>query len=113
MQERTKRIAKNSVLLYIKMGLSTIIGLYTGRVILNVLGINDFGIYNVVGGIVMMFGFLNASMSAATSRFISVSNTSKATASKCAALWQICFVRFMAGTVSAGGTAPRRQSPSR
>ena len=70
MQERTKRIAKNSVLLYIKMGLSTIIGLYTGRVILNVLGINDFGIYNVVGGIVMMFGFLNASMSAATSRFI-------------------------------------------
>lgn len=70
MQERTKRIAKNSILLYIKMGFSTVIGLYTGRVILNVLGINDFGIYNVVGGLVAMFGFLNASMSAATSRFI-------------------------------------------
>ena len=43
--------------------------LYTSRVVLQVLGVEDFGIYNVVGGIVAMFSFLNASMSGATARF--------------------------------------------
>ncbi|GHT70422.1 hypothetical protein AGMMS50239_38780 [Bacteroidia bacterium] len=46
------------------------VGLYTSRVVLSVLGVEDFGIYGVVGGIVAMFGFLNASMSGATSRFL-------------------------------------------
>ena len=46
------------------------ISLYTSRVILNTLGVEDFGIYNVVGGLVSMFGFLNSSMSAATQRYI-------------------------------------------
>lgn len=44
--------------------------LYTSRVVLEVLGVEDFGIYNVVGGIVAMFSFLNASMSGATARFL-------------------------------------------
>ncbi len=70
MQEQSKRIALNTVFLYFKMAITTVIGLYTGRVVLNTLGIDDFGIYNVVGGIVVLFGFLNASMGAATSRFI-------------------------------------------
>lgn len=48
-----------------------LVSLYTSRVVLNTLGIEDFGIYNVVGGIVTMFGFLNASMSSATQRFLS------------------------------------------
>lgn len=65
-----KRIAKNSIALYIRMMLQTVIGLYTSRVILNALGINDFGIYNVVGSIVGMFNFINTSMSNATMRFI-------------------------------------------
>lgn len=52
------------------MGLSTIIGLYASRIVLQVLGVADFGIYSVVGGIVMFMMFLNTSMSSATSRFI-------------------------------------------
>lgn len=70
MLENNKRIAKNTILLYIRMGMSLLVSLYTSRVILNTLGIDDFGIYNVVGGIVAMVGFLNASMSGATSRFL-------------------------------------------
>lgn len=52
------------------MVLSTCISLYTSRVVLEVLGVDDFGVYGVVGGVVAMFGFLNASMSKSTSRFI-------------------------------------------
>ncbi len=65
-----KRIAKNAIMLYIRMFISMIVGLYTSRVVLNTLGVEDYGIYGVVGGIVGMMGFLNASMSGATSRFI-------------------------------------------
>ena len=65
-----RRIAKNAVMLYIRMFLTMIVGLYTSRVVLNVLGVEDYGIYGVVGGVVAMLGFLNASMSGATSRFL-------------------------------------------
>lgn len=65
-----KLITKNTLLLYIRMFLATIIGLYTSRLVLNTLGVEDYGIYGVVGGIVAMMGFLNASMSGATSRFL-------------------------------------------
>lgn len=65
-----KRIAKNTIMLYIRMLLSMVVSLYTSRVVLNTLGVEDFGIYGVVGGVVAMFGFLNASMSGATSRFL-------------------------------------------
>ena len=47
-----------------------LIGLYTSRVILNSLGVTDYGIYNVVGGVVAMFGFINGSIGTATSRFL-------------------------------------------
>lgn len=69
--ENTKRIAKNTVMLYIRMFLTMLVSLYTSRVVLNVLGVEDFGIYNVVGGIVIMFSFLNSSMASATQRFFS------------------------------------------
>ena len=65
-----KRIAKNTVFLYIRMFLIMGISLYTSRIVLKVLGENDFGLYNVVGGIVMMFTFLNGALAGATSRFI-------------------------------------------
>ena len=65
-----KRIAKNAVALSVRMLLSTFVSLYTSRVVLNTLGVEDFGIYGVVGGVVGMLGFLNASMSGATSRFL-------------------------------------------
>lgn len=65
-----KRIAKNALMLYIRMLLSMVVSLYTSRVVLNTLGVEDYGIYGVVGGVVAIFGFLNASMSGATSRFL-------------------------------------------
>ncbi len=65
-----RRIAKNALMLYIRMLISMIVSLYTSRVILNVLGVEDYGTYGIVGGVVGMLGFLNASMSGATSRFL-------------------------------------------
>ena len=65
-----KRIAKNTVFLYFRMLLVMGVQLYTSRVILSTLGIEDFGIYNVVGGIVVIFTTLCGSLSGATSRFI-------------------------------------------
>ena len=65
-----KRIAKNALMLYVRIFLTMIVGLYTSRVVLNTLGVEDYGIYGVVGGVVSMLGFLNASMSGATSRFL-------------------------------------------
>ena len=65
-----KLIAKNTVMLYIRMLLSIIVSLYTSRIVLQTLGVEDYGIYGVVGGIVTMFSFLNSSMAGATSRFL-------------------------------------------
>ena len=65
-----KQIAKNTMMLYIRMLLSTAVSLYTSRIVLQTLGVEDFGVYGLVGGIVSMFIFLNNSMSAATSRFL-------------------------------------------
>ena len=59
------------MLLYVRMLLTIIVGLYTSRVVLQTLGVNDYGIYNVVGGIVAMLAFLNSAMTAASQRFIS------------------------------------------
>lgn len=68
--ENNKRIAKNTLLLYFRMLLTMAVSLYTSRVILQTLGVEDYGIYNVVGGVVAMLGFLNSSLSGASSRFI-------------------------------------------
>ena len=68
--ENNKRIAKNTALLYVRMLFIMAVSLYTSRVILQALGVTDFGIYNVVGGVVVMFSFINGSLSGASSRFI-------------------------------------------
>lgn len=65
-----KRIAKNTLLLYFRTLFIMLVTLYTSRVVLNTLGVTDYGIYNVVGGVVAMFGFINGSMSSATQRYI-------------------------------------------
>lgn len=65
-----KRIARNTLLLYFRTLLIMAITLYTSRVILNALGVEDYGIYNVVGGVVAMFSLLSGSLSNAISRFI-------------------------------------------
>lgn len=68
--QNNKRIAKNTLLLYFRMLFMMAVNLYTSRVVLHVLGIEDFGIYNVVGGVVAMFSVISGSLSAAISRFI-------------------------------------------
>lgn len=65
-----KRIAKNSIFLLLRMILLTLVSLYTSRVVLHSLGASDYGLYNVVGGIVVMFVFLNNAMMNATQRYI-------------------------------------------
>ena len=66
----TQRIARNTLMLYLRTLLSVVVGLYASRVVLRSLGVEDYGIYGLVGGIVSMLGFLNTSMAGATSRFI-------------------------------------------
>lgn len=68
--ENTKRIARNTLMLYVRMLFAMIISLYTSRVILNMLGVVDYGIQNVVGGFVSMFSLISSALSSATSRFI-------------------------------------------
>lgn len=70
MEEKSKRIAKNTLLLYLRMLVTMAVGLFTSRVILNTLGVSDFGIYNVVGGFVGMFSMISGSLSSAIGRFI-------------------------------------------
>ena len=69
--DNNKRIAKNTLLLYFRMLLMMFVTLFTSRVVLDKLGVTDYGIYNVVGGVVAMLGFLNSSMSNAVQRYLS------------------------------------------
>lgn len=65
-----KRIAKNTVMLYFRMIFMMLVSLYTSRVVLSTLGVESFGVYNVVGGIVSMLSFFNSSMATSTQRFL-------------------------------------------
>lgn len=65
-----KRIAKNTLFLYFRMFITMAVSLYTSRVVLQVLGVEDYGIYNVTGGIITMFSFINTAMTSATQRYI-------------------------------------------
>lgn len=65
-----KRVAKNTLVLYFRMLFMMLIGLYTSRINLQSLGVEDFGIYSVVGGIVVMFSIINGSITASISRFL-------------------------------------------
>ena len=70
---KDKRIAKNTLLLFFRMLFTMSISLFTSRVVLNTLGVVDFGIYNVVGGVITLLGFLHGSLGGASSRFITYS----------------------------------------
>lgn len=64
-----KRIFKNTIYIYIRLFVTLLIGLYSSRIVLQILGVSDFGIFNIVGGILTAFTFLTSSLSAATNRF--------------------------------------------
>lgn len=68
--QNNKRIAMNTMLMYIRMFITMVVGLYTSRIVLQTLGVVDYGLYNVVGGIVTMFTFINGAMVNATTRYI-------------------------------------------
>ena len=67
----TRRIAKNTLMLYFRQILIMVVSLYTVRVVLNTLGAEDYGIYNVVAGVVTMFSFLSGAMATASQRYFS------------------------------------------
>ena len=68
--DKTRRIAKNAVILYIRMIVTLVITLFTSRIVLQALGFDDYGLYNVIGGVVTLFAFLRSSMSSSTQRFL-------------------------------------------
>lgn len=70
MNKNTSRIAKNTFALYLRMLLSLFVSLFTSRVVLNALGFEDYGIHNVVGGIIVLFSFLNGALAGGTQRFL-------------------------------------------
>ena len=67
--QNNQRIARNTLFLYMRLAIVMVVNLYTTRVVLNALGVEDYGIYNVVCGFVTMFGFLNTSMTGGIQRF--------------------------------------------
>jgi O-antigen/teichoic acid export membrane protein len=69
--QNNKRIAKNTLFLYFRMIIIMGVNLYTVRVVLNILGAEDYGIYNVVGGVVTLFTFLTSTLSSSSQRFFS------------------------------------------
>ncbi len=69
--DNNKRIAKNTLMLYFRQILILLVSLYTVRVVLSTLGVKDYGIYSVVGGIVSFFSFFSGTMASATQRFFS------------------------------------------
>lgn len=75
MSSDNKRLAKNTVFLYLRMFFVLIISLYTSRIVINTLGISDYGIYNVVGSIVLFFSFLNATLASGMQRFYNYEGT--------------------------------------
>lgn len=70
MISENKTIAKNTIMLYFRMMFSMLVGLFTSRVILQTLGVTDYGIYQTVGGIVGFMGFLNNALATGSSRFL-------------------------------------------
>lgn len=68
-----QRIAKNTIFLYIRMFVTMVTSLFTSRIVLNILGETDYGIYNIVGGVVVLFSFLDSALLSATQRYLNFS----------------------------------------
>lgn len=72
MLSANKRIAKNTIVMYIRLITAMVVGLYTSRLVLSILGVSDYGLFAVVGGILALFTFISSSLATATSRFFNV-----------------------------------------
>ena len=70
--DNSSRVAANTIILYTRLIICALIGLYSVRIILAALGADDYGIYNVVAGVISMLGFISSTLSATSIRFISV-----------------------------------------
>ena len=70
MESNNKTIAKNTIFLYFRMMMTIVVSLYTSRVVLKILGVDDFGLYQSVGGVVGLLSFLNAALATGSSRFL-------------------------------------------
>ena len=92
--QNNKRIAKNTLMLYIRMFFIMAVTLYTSRVVLKALGVVDFGIYNVVGGVVAMMGLFNSAMSVATQRYLSF-ELGKGDRVRLKQVFSMCFTIFI------------------
>lgn len=97
-----KRIAVNTVLLYIRMVIIMFIGLYTSRIVLDALGVEDYGIYNLVGGFVTMFSVVRAGLVSSTHRFLAfdlgkrdVVNLNKTFSTLIIIYIVLCFIIFL------------------
>lgn len=67
-----KRLAKNTLFLYLRMILTMAIGLYTSRIVLKTLGVSDYGVYNVTGGLITLLAYVNTILAGGTSRFLTI-----------------------------------------
>ena len=68
--DNNKRIAKNTLFLYLRMFVMMLMALFTSRIVLDVLGASDYGLNNIIGGVVVLFSFLNSALLSATQRFL-------------------------------------------
>ena len=69
---KNRRIAKNTLIVYVRLFVVTVVGLLTSRFVLQALGISDYGLYNVVGGVISLFAVIAGSMSSTTIRFLNI-----------------------------------------
>lgn len=69
-KQNNKRIAKNTLIIYIRIFVTMFVGLFTSRFVLQALGVSDYGLYNVVGGVIAMFTFISGSLASTTTRFV-------------------------------------------
>ena len=69
-KQNNKRIAKNTIIVYIRIFVTMFVGLFTSRFVLQALGVSDYGLYNVVGGVIAMFTFISGSLASTTTRFV-------------------------------------------
>lgn len=72
--QKTNKVANNTIILYVQMAITVLISLYTTRLVLSALGTSDFGLFNIVGGVIAMLMFLSAAMASASQRFMSFSS---------------------------------------